>query len=160
MRNGDDVVYTGEPSMEVAPGERGHILSCTSSYAHVQWHLGHHVGLHPTEELEVVAVLGTIEASLDDSLEVASSSVGVIVSLASAQETYDATGGPGLVSHLASAGHLSVYASVVEDALQLITSALQQDPVLRQLSMQMDPDEADELFRRAATTLLTDSGEF
>lgn len=159
MRNGDDVIYTGPPSVEVAPGERGHVLSCTSSYAHVQWYGGHHVGLHATDDLDVVAALDSISASLDDSLEV-SSSVGSLVSLASAQEAYDAMGGEGLVSHLASGGYLSAYASVAEELLQQVTAVLQQDPVLHQLTAQMDPDEADEILRRAATTLLSDSGDF
>jgi hypothetical protein len=157
--NGDKVVYTGSEIDGLTPGVHGHVLSATAAYAHVQWLEGSRagqVGLHSVDDLgEASSYSRTVAASLDDCLE-----VGSLVSLASAQEAYEETGSDGLVEHLASGGHLSAYASVAEDVLQQVTGLLQQDPVLHQLTAQMDPDEADEVLRRAAMTLLSDSGDF
>lgn len=158
MHNGGKVVYVGGDE-DPGYGAHGHVLSCTAAYAHVQWLEGPHqgrVGLYMAEDLdEAPASRSIVTASLDDSLE-----VGSLVSLASAQEAYEETGGEGLVSHLASAGHLAAYSQVAEEALQLITARLQQDPVLHQLTSSMDPEEADEVFRTAAHMLLSDSGDF
>lgn len=158
MHNGDDVVYTGREAEGLLPGAHGHVLSCTAAYAHVQWLDGARageVGLHRAEDLCPLVRPNAVTASLDDSLE-----VGSLVSLASAQEAYEETGGEGLVAHLAAQGLLAGYSQVAEEALQLIASTLQQDPVLHQLTASMDPEEADDVFRRAATALLTESGDF
>lgn len=156
MRDGDKVVYVGEDADLF--GVQGRVLSCTAAYAHVRWLDGAQqgqIGLYMADALQGVADHSTVVASLDDSLE-----VGSLISLASAQEAYEETGGDGLVSHLASGGYLASYSSVAEEALQLITASLQQDAVLRQLTSAMDPEEADEVYRLAARTLLTDSGDF
>jgi hypothetical protein len=157
--NGDEVVYTGVRERDLTSGVHGRVLSATAAYAHVQWLEGSRagdVGLYGNDELApAVSYHRTVAASLDDCLE-----VGSLVSLASAQEAYEESGSDGLVSHLASGGHLSSYSSVAEDLLQQVTAVLQQDPVLHQLTAQMDPDEADEVLRRAAMTLLSDSGDF
>lgn len=159
MQDGGKVVYTGEESDGLFPGALGHVLARATSYAHVQWLEGKSRGkvsmVHADDLAPAKHYASTVAASLEDSLEVAS-----LVSLASAQEAYDAMGEQGLISHLASGGHLASYSSLVEDALQQIVSGLQQDPVLRQLTAQMDPEEADEVYRTAAMTLISDSGEF
>lgn len=159
MHNGGKVVYVGDADDGPGYGVHGHVLSCTAAYGHVQWLEGPQqgqVGLYMVDDLEDAPMpRSAVTASLDDSLE-----VGSLVSLASAQEAYEETGGHGLVSHLASAGHLAAYSSVAEEALQLITARLQQDPVLHQLTSSMDPEEADEVFRTAAHLLLSDSGDF
>jgi hypothetical protein len=163
MRDGGRVRYVGPWDEEVRFGAVGHVLTCTSSYAHVQWDGMRKgvVGLHHTDDLEDVTG-SHVSASLDDSLEVGASvqEMGLLTSLASAQEAYEETGGDGLVSHLASTGYLSTHASAAEEALQLITGSLQLDPVLRQLTSTMDPDEADAVYRLAARNLLIDSGDF
>jgi hypothetical protein len=158
MRDGGKVVYVGLERDGLRFGDHGHVLSCTAAYGHVQWLDGARkgdVGLHHTDDLQTVSSAAShIEASLDDSLE-----VGSLTTLASAQEAYEETGGDGLVSHLASAGYLSTHASVAEEALQLITASLQLDPMLRQLTATMDPEEADAVYRLAARNLLIDSGD-
>lgn len=158
LHDGGKVQYTGLEGNGLRFGEEGRVLSCTSAYAHVQWLEGPRkgeVGLHHTDDLQdVSSTVSHIEASLDDSLE-----VGSLVTLASAQEAYEETGGDGLVSHLASAGYLSAHASAAEEALQLITASLQLDPMLRQFTALMDPDEANEVYRLAARNLLIDSGD-
>lgn len=157
MRDGDQIAYAGRDE-HVPPGTVGRVLSCTAAYAHVQWTDGPaqgQVGLYSTDDLSVLGYVSTVTASLDDSLE-----VGSLASLASVQQAYEETGGEGLVSHLASTGYLSSYASVAEEALALVTARLQRDPVLHQLTSAMDPDEADEVYRTAARTLLNDSGDF
>lgn len=158
MHDGGKVVYIGLERDGLRFGDHGHVLSCTAAYGHVQWLDGDRkgeVGLHHTDDLQTVAsAVSHIEASLDDSLE-----VGSLTTLASAQEAYEETGGDGLVSHLASAGYLSAHASAAEEALQLITASLQLDPMLRQLTSTMDPDESDQVYRLAARNLLIDSGD-
>jgi hypothetical protein len=158
MRDGDQIAYAAQGG-EVLHGTRGRVLRCTASYAHVQWAEGVKAGqvdLVPTEDLDRLSTSSNaVTASLDDSLE-----VGSLISVASAQEAYEETGGGGLISHLASGGYLASYSSVAEEALQLLTARLQQDAVLRQLTSSMDPEEADEVYRLAARTLLTDSGDF
>ena len=159
MRNGGNVVYVGEEAEGLSYGVHGHVLSCTAAYAHVQWLEGARqgqVGLYMADDLEDASdYRSAVIASLDDSLE-----VGSLISLASAQEVYEENGGDGLVSHLASGGYLSSYSSVAEEVLQQLTSRLQQDPVLHQLTASMDPEEADEVYRLAARALLMDSGDF
>lgn len=159
MHDGGQVSYAGQDREGLVFGMRGQVLSCTAAYAHVQWLEGPHrgqVGLYSADELsDTPSRLDSVAASLDDSLE-----VGSLVSIASAQEAYEETGREGLVSHLAATGYLAAYASVAEEALQLITAQLQLDPVLRQLSASMDPEEAEEILQVAARTLLKDSGDF
>lgn len=164
MRDGGTVKYIGPWDENVRYGAQGHVLTCTSSYAHVQWDGMRKgvVGLYHVADLEMVTgATGHIAASLDDSLEVGASAeeMGLFTSLASAQEAYEETGGDGLVSHLASSGYLATHASVAEEALQLITASLQLDPMLRQITALMDPDEANEVYRLAARNLLIDSGD-
>lgn len=158
MHNGGTVRYIGDGPDGPEFGTSGRVLSCTAAYGHVQWLEGAwrgQVGLYPAEELDSESHAHTVAASLDDSLE-----VGSLVSMASAQEAYEESGGEGLVSHLASTGYLASYSSVAEEAFQLIAARLQQDPVLRQLTTSMDPEEADEVYRVAARMLLSDSGDF
>ena len=157
MHDGSSVIYVGPTREDLAYGTSGRVLTCTASYAHVQWSDGARQGqvdLHATEDLSFDD-RHVITASLDDSLE-----VGSLVSLASAEEAYTETGGDGLVTHLASAGHLTRYASLAEEALERLTAALGSDPVLRQLTSAMDPVEAETVLRRAAQQLFTDSGDF
>jgi len=159
MQNGGKVVYTGDATDGLIPGVHGHVLAGAKSYAHVQWLEGEQRGtvsmVHTDDLAPAAHYANTVAASLEDSLEVPS-----LISLASAQEAYDSMGGEGLVSHLSVGGHLASYASLVEDALQQIVAGLQQDPVLRQLTAQMDPEEADEVYRTAAVSLISESGDF
>lgn len=154
---GDGVTYSGNGAEGVSLGTHGRVLSRTAVYAHVMWVEGElkgQVTLHRLDDLQMDQGR-TVTASLDDSLE-----VGSLISLASAQSAYEESGGGGLVSHLASGGHLAAYASVAEDAFQMIAEALQGDPVLGQMTASMDPEEADEVYRLAARALLHDSGDF
>lgn len=161
MYDGEMVTFIGLETQDspLRAGDRGRMLTCEASYGHVQWLEGGCQGqisphdyddLHPTGGRDQV-----VQASLNDSLE-----VGSLVSLASAQEAYDSMGDQGLVSHLASDGHFASYSSLAEDALQHVVAGLQQDSVLRQLTAQMDPEEADEVFRTAAKSLISDMGDF
>jgi hypothetical protein len=161
MHDGGKVVYAGQEHQGLTPGTAGRVLSCTALYGHVQWLEGPHkgkVGLYPSEDLATVGRLPSadpsrsVSASLNDSLE-----VGSLVSVASAREAYDSMGGDGLISHLAD--YLTVYSSLAEDALQQIISGLAQDPVIKQVIAQMDPEEAEDVLRRSAALLLT-SGDF
>lgn len=160
MRDGDQVTYIGQDFYEaLTDGDVGRVLQGGERYAHVLWSTGALAGkvdLYDVEDLRVVgAERCGVAASLDDSLEVSS-----LASLASAQDAYEETGGQGLAVHLASSGYLSSHASLAEEALQHVVTGLQKDPVLRQLTAQMDPDEADEVYRTAALTLISDTGEF
>lgn len=154
---GDGVTYSGAEEDGLSPGTHGRILSRTAVYAHVMWVEGARKGQVTPHLLGDLAMdmSHAVIASLDDSLE-----VGSLISMASAQDAYAEAGGSGLVSHLASGGHLAVYASIVEDAFQMVSEALQRDPVLGQLTATMDPDEADEVYHLAAKALLADSGDF
>lgn len=159
MHDGGKVVYAGQEHEGLTPGTQGKVLSCTALYGHVQWLEGPHkdkVGLYPIDDLATVGRLPSadpsrsVSASLNDSLE-----VGSLVSVASAREAYDSMGGEGLVSHLASGGYLSAYSSLAEDALQQVISGLSRDPVIMQVTAQMDPEEAEDVLRRSAALLLT-----
>lgn len=160
MYDGEMVEFIGpeQRDLPLRTGDRGRMLTCEASYGHVQWLEGGCAGqvlphdyddLNPTGGRDQV-----VQASLNDSLEVAS-----LISLASAQDAYDAMGDQGLVSHLASGGHLASYSSLAEEALLQIVAGLRLDPVLRQLTSTMDPDEADEVYRTAAMSLISDMGD-
>lgn len=156
MRDGDQVTYVGFGSGPEY-GDQGRVLQRTGSYSHVQWLTGPQRGrveIYDNADLETVASRrnsdSSIASSLDDSLEVAASMV----------DTYEEGGGHGLAVHLASTGYLAAYSSVAEDVLQQVTAVLQQDPVLHQLTAQMDPEESEEVYRQAARMLLSDSGGF
>jgi len=161
MHDGGQVIYTGPERDGLLPGVRGRVLSCTALYGHVQWEEGPRAGtveLLSVEDLATpgirsgAAYQGSVGASLNDSLE-----VGSLVSLASAEEAYDAMGSEGLISHLTAGGHLAAYSSMAEEVMQTLIAGLQQDPVLHQLTALMDPEEAEEIFRRTATLLLIDN---
>lgn len=152
--NGDRVVYVGSDRDDATFGDRGLILSATAAYAHVQWTDGG-VGMYDLADLDTVSPDLAITASLDDSLE-----VGTLVSLASAEEAYTESGCEGLVAHLAMNGLLSSYASLAEEALQLIEARLRLNPVIHQLVAGMDADEADQVVRKTAMVLLQDSEDF
>lgn len=151
---GDAVIYTGPGSENLLPGTQGRALSRTAVYAHVMWSEGaltNQVTLVSTEDLAFTVAVRTVASSLDDSLE-----FGSLSSLASAEDAYNESGGDGLVSHLASGGFLAAYTEVAEDAYQMVSEALRRDAVLRHVTASMAPEEADDVYRRAARALLTD----
>ncbi len=154
---GSSVSYEGDDTAGPEAGARGRVLSHTSVYAHVLWtegRLGGQVTLHDVGDLRADLEY-TITASLDDSLE-----VGSLVSIASAQGSYEESGTDGLIAHLASGGHLGVYASLAQDARQMVADILRRDPLLMQVTAMMDPDEADGVYHLAAAALLQDLGDF
>jgi hypothetical protein len=140
-------------------------------YAHVRWEEGPkrgEVGLYPIEDLRPVsgtvspslsafhASQTSLDALLDDSLEVGIAPSSSLTYVASAEAVYDERGPQGLVEHLSSTGHLASYAQVIEDVVQQVVAQLQHDAVLHQLTALMDAEEAEAVYRTAALTLLKD----
>lgn len=152
---GSDVSYVGPGELF---GSQGLFLASANAYAgHVKWATGPRAGrieLVDGEDLVtvhkgqmVVHGGGRFRDDLEDSLEVG-------LPVLAARHIQDAEGTMGLLSRMASQGHLSGFAGVAEEALAHVAHRVRQDPGIREITAQLDEDEAEALVQLAAHSLI------
>lgn len=154
-REGQAVSFIGEGAMF---GSQGKLLATAGHHAaHVSWATGPlagQVSLADTEDLASTrkaasAVIARDE--LDDSLDVGGMSVTAV------RQVQDEEGAVGVLNFMASSGHLSGFAGIGEQALAFVTGLVRQDSGVREVTAQLDEDEAEGLIHLAASVLLRDA---
>jgi hypothetical protein len=156
MREGSKVSYVGDPYDGIDIGDEGKVLTSEASSArsNVIWRTGKRAGevtLVSDEDLVATSKASSVAESIDLSLETAG-----LVTVA-VRDTYDRAGAPGLINALNEAGHLSIFASIAEAALQHVSDAIKQDPMISEVLSDLDPDEGDEFVNLASSVLLRDA---
>lgn len=154
-REGDAVSYIGEG---VLFGAHGKLLATAGAHAgHVEWSTGSQAGqvtLVDTDDLVASRRSKPVVAArdeLDDSLEVGGLSVTAV------RQVQDEEGPVGVLNFMASNGHLSGFAHIGEQALGFVTGLVRQDSGVREVTAQLDDDEAEGLIHLAASVLLRDA---
>lgn len=157
FREGMVVSFIGDGNDELTMGNHGRILAFASDTAgHVQWldgPLRGSVTLHDLEE-DFAPASQRYQASrdgLEDSLDVGP------VSHTSARSIYDMEGSIGVLSMLASAGYLTNFEAIADDAQAFVQQRIRQEGSLREAMSQLDDVEADELVSLASRVLLHDA---
>lgn len=147
---GEVVAYAGEGDDGLAVDDRGKVLSAAGSGSHVMWSTGQRAGeITLTSNMDLIALRRP--AVRDDSFE----SSGIVAF--AVRDTYDRRGEAGLVNALIEEGHFATLVPVAEEALQLVSSRLREDPSMREVLGQLDPEEGAEFIYLAASVLLRDS---
>lgn len=152
---GGDVSYVGQGEQF---GSQGQYLASAGPHAgHVKWANGPRAGLIDLVDTEdLVPMRSTFRAAvvhdeLDDSLEVGG------FPFTAVRQVQQAEGTVGLLNFMASSGHLSGFAGIAEESLAYVAHKIRQDPGVREVTAQLDEDEAESLVRLAAHSLLRDA---
>lgn len=146
LKEGVLVSYIGEPNDGLNVGDRGKVLSAESGASHVLWNTG--------------AATGTVAIIYNDDLAqdtpVHEFQRGPVVH-ANIRSVFERTGSVGLLNTLVSEGHMSTLTDVAADALNLVVSRLYEDPSMKEVLAQLDPEDGGEFIQLAASVLLRDS---
>ena len=133
----------------LAIGDRGRVLSAAGSGSHVLWSTGKRKGdLTLTANVDLVS---SRTVDLNDDLD-----SGGLVSVA-VRDTYDSGGEVALLNALNAEGHLATFAPIAEEALQMVTARIRQDPSIREVLANLDEDEGAGFISLAASVLLRDA---
>lgn len=152
IHEGQKVTYVGLADDGLQPGDTGRLLVIASAHAaHVQTATG--VYLVPMEDL--VEDRGRTAALAVDLLEDSLDYGGLATT--AVREVYDTEGSAGVISVLASGGHLSGFAEIVEEALTLVASRIRTDPSFRSVVATLDEDEAEAVVRQASASLIREA---
>lgn len=153
--DGCSVEYTGQETDSLVPGNQGSVLVVSGHSAHVQWKTGGMAGQVTLQDSDDLSPSRgrheAVEASLDDSLEV--SGLGTFT----ARQIYDEGGSGALLNAMADSGKLSSFRDIAEEALALIAGRIRTSASFTALASHLDEDEADEMVRLAAATLIRDA---
>lgn len=146
---GARVSYVGDGDDDLAVGDKGKVLSAAGSGSHVLWSSGARAGdITLTANMDLIS---SRTVDYDDSLD-----TGCLVSVA-VRETYDRGGEAALLNALNEEGHLATFAPFAEEALQMVASRIREDPSIREVLGQLEPDEGAEFIHLAASVLLRDA---
>lgn len=156
MRDGQRVSYVGQEVDGLAMGDRGEVLSAAQDASHVLWSTGKRAGfVDLVDHLDLATtqkkVAVTVEDGLDDSLDVGT------LSVSATREVYDEAGETGVLNTMAEAGHLTSFAAIAQEAHDLITMRIRQDPSFRAVTAQLDDEEGESVIRLAAAVLMRDA---
>lgn len=157
MRDGQRVSYIGHEVEGLAMGDRGEVLSAADTASHVLFQTGSRKGaVLLVDHLDLTTVqtsqkVATIDDGLDDSLDVGT------LSLTATREIYENEGEAGVINTMAEAGHLGAFAAIAQEAHDLITTRIRNDPSFRVVTSQLEDEEAESVIRMAAAVLLRDA---
>lgn len=161
MRDGQKVSYVGDGHDGRALGEHGQLLTTLGRTAHVKWAVDETItsvdrdDIVPANLRAAAARPAAPRDGLEDSLDVGPiASTGVRAAL-------ESEGPAGVINALASGGHLGDFPEIAEELVVLAEHRIRRSASFREVAVQLDEDEFDELTRLAALVLLRDafSGE-
>jgi hypothetical protein len=155
MHDGQRVSYIGPPNEGLVLGDHGSVLLAADHASHVIWQTGSLKGQVTLVEHDDLTPLGRKQATIDDGLE-DSLDVGSI-SITSAREVYEAEGEEGILNRMAQDGHLACFAAIAQEAQDLITTRIRNDPSFRALASHLDDDETESVIALGASVLLRDA---
>lgn len=155
---GQAVSYVGDGQQGLTLGAHGRLLAFASSGSagHVHWLDGplrgqvtvHELG---TEVLPSTKKFAAVHDGLEDSLEVGP------IQHTSARAVYDLEGSAGVLSLLASSGHLANFEQIADDANAFVQGRIRAEASVREALAQLDDEEASELVALASRVLLRDA---
>jgi hypothetical protein len=154
---GQAVSYVGDGQQGLSLGDHGRLLAFASKTAgHIHWLDGNLRGQVTVHELgqEVLPASNKFTAAqdgLEDSLEVGP------VQHTSARSVYDTEGSAGVLSMLASAGHMANFEEIADDVHAFAQQRIRQEASFREVLAQLDDYEQDELVVMASKLVLRDA---
>lgn len=161
LREGHLASYVGDGHGGIPLGAQGEVLSLAGSGTYVKWVTGSRLGaVDLVDNYDLVPVPPRRQATamalapsddLDDSLE-----VGFAPTTAAVQVQED-EGTPGLLTMLASQGRLRGLANIADEVLSVVAHRVRQDAAVREVTSQLDPDQAEDLVRLTSLSLLQNS---
>lgn len=156
MRDGQRVSYIGPQVDGLEVGDRGEVISAGDGASHVLWHTGSKQGAvvltdHYDLSLGQKKVAATIDDGLDDSLDVGT------LTVTGAREVFDTEGETGILNVMAEQGHLASFATIAQEAQDLILTRIRNDPSFRSMAAQLDDEEAESVIRLATAVLMRDA---
>lgn len=156
MRDGQRVSYIGPGIEGLAMGDRGEVISAAANASHVLFHTGSRQGAvllvdHFDLTGATKKVAATINDGLDDSLDVGT------LAVTGAREIFEEEGETGVLNSMAEAGHLTSFASIAQEAHDLIQTRIRNDPSFRAVTAQLDDEEAESVIRLATAVLMRDA---
>lgn len=152
--DGAMVTYQGQPTDELATGDRGKVMASTPTYAHVLWTTGaskNQVSIHLADDLHTASRGDEVASSLDDSLDVGE------LRTTAARAVFEDAGAPGVLARLSENGYLSGFAEAADEALAVVTAHLRADPALTQALAGLEESDADLVLRSAAAVVLQET---
>lgn len=157
LREGQQVTYIGEPRDGLVHGDVGKVLTLASQdSANVMWSTGAQTGGVTLEFDYDLEGPRTRRARAQIDLLADSLDVGTIVST-SLREAYDSAGPEGLLTVMAEEGHLASFHDIAEEAMEMISARIRQDPSFRAVVAELDPEESEHLIRLASVSLVRDA---
>ncbi len=144
------VSYVGEEDNGLSVGDTGKVISAAGSGSHVLWATGAREGDITLEHNMNLVANGQAYAYADDI------SSGTLVSI-SVRSVYERRGSAGLINALNDEGHFATFAPIAEEAVRHVASQIKDDPSIREVLAQLDPEEGAEFVSLAASVLLRDA---
>jgi hypothetical protein len=155
VRDGQKVSYVGPEVEGLVLGDRGEVLSAGATASHVLFRTGSRSGaVLLCEHFDLTPghpKTATIDDGLDDSLDVGT------LAVTGAREVYDVEGETGILNVMAEQGHLASFATIAQEAHDLIQTRIRNDPSFRSMAAQLDDEEAESVIRLAAAVLMRDA---
>lgn len=152
-REGAAVSYIGA-EVDRTLGERGVLVAISGRHGHVQW-ADRSITFEDLDDLGMVGRTATVHEAardeLDDSLEVGTPAT------AGLRTVFETEGAPGVLTRLASTGQLSTFAQIAEETRGFVQERVRSELDSRQITAQLDPEDADDLITLASDSLLRDA---
>lgn len=154
---GQAVSYVGDGQQGLPLGAHGRLLAFANKTAgHVQWLDGPLRGQVTVHELGAEVLpsnkkFATVQDGLEDSLEVG------FIQHTSARAVYDTEGSVGVLSLLASSGHLANFEAIADEAQAFVQGRIRAEASVRDVLAQLEEEEASELVALASRVLLQDA---
>jgi hypothetical protein len=158
LREGHLASYVGDGHDGIPLGAQGEVLSLAGSGAYVKWVTGSRLGaVDLVHNEDLVAVPPRRQATamalppsddLDDSLDVG------FMPTTAALQTQEDEGAPGLLTMMASQGRLRGLGNIADEVLSVVAHRVRQDESVREVTSQLDGDQAEDLVQLTALSLL------
>lgn len=157
LREGGVASYLGVGREGVSLGDKGEILAFAGSGAWVKWKTGSRQGdivavdrydLAPAPRIGREAVQ---HDDLEDSLDVGP------ITTTSMRDVCDAEGTTSVLNMLASSGNLPGFAEIADEALSFVSHRVREEPAIRNVTAQLDGEDAEELIQLASFAILRDA---
>lgn len=156
MRDGQRISYIGPPVEGLAMGDRGEVISAADRASHVLFHTGSRQGaVLFVNNFDLAApqikAAAKVDDGLDDSLEVGT------LSVHGARDIFEVEGEGGILNAMAEQGHLASFSTIAQEAQDLISTRIRNDPSFRSMASQLEDEEAEAVIRLAAAVLIRDA---
>lgn len=148
LAEGTKVSYVGDEDEGLSVGDTGKVISAAGSGSHVLWSTGARTGDITLEHNMHLVANG--KSFSYNSFE------GQLVSIA-VKDVFESRGSVGLINVLNEEGHFATFAPIAEEAVRHVAAQIREDPSIKEVISQLEPDEGAEFVSLAASVLLRDA---